>query len=77
MWLSPPIHWMSSAVKPSNSLASTVGSGPLNHRPPSPLTRMAYSRQLIVMAVTRLDPATPPAASASTLAAAMEQRRKK
>lgn len=77
MWLSPPIHWMSSAVKPSNSLASTVGGGPRNQRWPSPLTRMAYSRQLIVMAVTRLEPGTPAAASASTLAAAMEQRRKK
>jgi hypothetical protein len=38
---------------------------------------MAYSWQLMVMAVTRLEAATPAAASARTLAAAMEQRRKK
>ena len=68
---------MSSGVKPSNSLASTVGSGPRNQRSPQPPTRMAYSRQLMVMAVTRLEAGTPAAASARTLAAAMEQRRKK
>ena len=41
------------------------------------LTRMANSRQLIVMAVTRLEPSTPWAASAVALAAAIDSRRKK
>ena len=76
MWLSPPIHSTSSAVKPSNSLQDTSGSGPLNHSSPRPLTRMAKLRQLIVIAVTTLDAGTSLAASAIALAAAIDSRRK-
>ena len=75
MWLSPPIHCTSSSVNPSNSTASTCGSGPRNHSSPRPLTRIAKFRQLIVIAVTMLAAGTSLAASAMALAAAMDSRR--
>ena len=75
MWLSPPIHCTSSSVNPSNSLRRPRGSGPRNHSSPRPLTRIAKFRQLIVIAVTTLEPGTSLAASAMALAAAIDSRR--
>src|SRR6266571_4223128 len=76
MWLSPPIHCTSSSVNPSNNLQETSGSGPRNHSSPSPLTLIAKFRQLIVIAVTTLEPWTSLAASAIAFAEAMDSRRK-
>jgi len=77
MGLSPPIQVISEESWPGNSLPSTVGVGPRNHSSPSPLTRMANSWQEKPIAVTTLEPATPCAASAIALPAAMDRRRKK
>src|SRR5262249_62090189 len=71
----PPIHSTSSSVNPSNSLHDTSGSGPVNHSSPSPLTLIAKLRQLIVIAVTTLEPGTSLAASAMAFAEAMDSRR--
>ena len=78
MQLSPPMNSTSPGPYPGNSfMAPTSGSGARNHSAPRPLTRMANSRQLRLIAVTTLEPAIPCAASAVALDAAIDSRRKK
>jgi len=75
--LSPPIQVISDSSCPGNRRPSVTGVGPRNHSSPSPLTRMANSRQLNPMADTTLEPARPAIESAVALAAAIDSRRKK
>ena len=75
MGLSPPMKVISSSAWPSNSRARIRPCAPRNQVSPSPLTLMANSRQLNVIAVTTLEASTSCAASAMTLAAAMDRRR--
>ena len=76
MALSPRSGLASSGENPGNSSPSTRLAGPVNHRSPSPLTRMPNSTPLRDMAVSTVEFGMPDAASSAHLHEGMDKFRK-